>query len=444
MISTLHMPRINTNDDRVEIVEWHVSCGDYVNIGQTLVDVETSKAVVTLEAEAEGHVLRLAAKGDIVDVGAPLCLFASTETELLAARAAAAPGTAAPVVQTALADHGLTRFSKAAERLLRERGIPMEQFAGAGLVTCAVIEARLGLTPVTAPSSINAATHADPATTPATARSARLPLAKQAEIQSLTIGAGGGINSQLSIHFNSAAIRARLLRDDLFDGSIQPLILHEISRLLRQWPQFTAYCDGTAIHYYDRVDFGLAFDLGHGLKVLTIKDADQLLPIQFHERTLELGLRYLDNRLLAEELGDATITITDLSSLDVLHFQPLINGRQSAIIGIGGDSQQAGHPMAIHLCFDHRIASGRDVALFLNELRARLLTYAAPPSAPDAGPGHEPAVSRTVAPIDACDVCGIDRERYYREFGRFAFLLAYVRADGSLGAACHRCAQGTT
>jgi hypothetical protein len=280
---------------------------------------------------------------------------------------------------------------------------------------------------------------------PLSARAERLSLSKRAEIQSLIIGASGAINSTLSVYFDSAGIRARLDRDALFDGSIQPLLLYEISRLLRVWPQFTAHFAADSICFYDRVDLGLAIDLGDGLKVVTIRDADKLTPQQIFEQTLDFGLRYIEKRLRPDELAGSTCTITDLSGLDILHFKPLINGRQSTIIGLGGDRMQPGSPMSVNMTFDHRVATGREVGSFLNELRTRMLTYsvdAAPVQRGSSSVISNPPIPHATGSPPCCDRCGIDFTAYSKEFGTQAHMLAHFRPDGSLGGVCHRCFDG--
>lgn len=467
MITTLNTPRINTNDDRVEIVEWHVEDNSYVDIGQPVVDIETSKAVITVEAEASGYVAQLLPKGTVARVGTPYACIASTLDELQ--RAAAESTTRSPFAPVGVpstpipersigGNRAVTRFSREAERLLQEKGLARENFAGAGLVTRHDVEARLRgafrpSPPRGRPPAAAAANLLPPAPT---ARDEQASLAKLAEIQSLTTGECGNINSRLSIHFDSAPIRVRLVRDQVFDGNIQPLIIYEISRLLRQWPQLTAYFDDERIHYYDRVDVGVAVDLGRGLKVVTLRDTDTLMPIDIFEKTLDIGMRYIENRIRSEELTGATFTITDLSGFDILHFHPLINGRQSAIVGLGGDSSKPGHPMSINLTFDHRVTNGREAGSFLKELRERLIGYALPenPTVTETAPPSALPIATTVsAPesvaagnsairVSYCDICGIEREQYYREYGKWAFMLAYVREDGTVGGACHRCVNG--
>jgi 2-oxoglutarate dehydrogenase E2 component (dihydrolipoamide succinyltransferase) len=462
MTAVVAAPRINTNDDEIGVVAWHVEDGAYIEIGQELVDLETSKAVVTIEAEMGGYVRRIAKKGDIIRVGAPLCEVAdragAAPREPDSAPAQAGPGPTAimPVAAKAVASrtdpapgkYSSSRFSRGALQLIESLGLDREDFKNAGLVTARSIRG--------APSPGSARTIAPSGRSPDAARAPgvrvasghmsqraeTVSLGKRAEIESLTIGESGLVNSTLSVYFNSGPIRARLLQSGSFDGNIQPIIIYEISRLLRQWPQFTAYFEGNFIHYYERVDLGIAIDMGKGLKVVTVKDADVLTPMEIFEKTIEYGLKYLDNRIQPDELVGSTLTITDMSGMDVLHFKPLINGKQSAIIGLGGDSEQPGHPMSINMTFDHRVANGREAAGFLKELRSRILSYAPAPSVAAPVAPDQPAPAPAPGGAVSCSRCGIDYKTYLQQCGHDAYMLACFSEEGTLESVCHRCCGG--
>lgn len=471
MITTILAPRINTNDDRVEVVVWHVEHGALVAVGQEIVDVETTKSTVTVAAEAAGYIRPLVEKGTVVPVGDPLYLCASSleELETAAATAGTAPGGPAAAAAAAPAapaaervsgarapaahaagpgTYGFTRFTKDAVMLLEERGLSADDFPNAGLLTARGLRARLDGPAPPAPTASSPGERAASAAAAAAAmpaggrpvRTVRMSLAKQAEAESLTLGESGNVTSTLTVAFESAAIRQRLARERLFDGSLQPLVLYETARLLARFPNLTAWCAAGQVHHYDAVDLGVAFDLGRGLKVVTFRDAATLTALGLFEKTIDAGLRYLDNRLDPDELTGSTFTVTDLSSFDVLHFRPLINGRQSAILGVGGDAAQAGHPMTLSLTFDHRVSNGREAAEFLAALKERLLSYAPLPAAAPPPPAF------LSAPADAaairCDRCAIDLPTYYRDFPQDAWMQAYFREDGTLGSVCHRCAGG--
>jgi 2-oxoglutarate dehydrogenase E2 component (dihydrolipoamide succinyltransferase) len=468
MIDSMQAPRINTNDDQVGVVAWHVEDGGFVEEGAALVDLETSKAVVTIDSRRSGYLRRVASQGEIIRVGATLCELADAMAEFGQPRPAtmalpgpvSAPGRPEPIAPRG-AVPGLaetspafdsTRISPAAMQLIQDHGFKPEDFSGVGLVTARTVRERIQPVLKAAervpPRGRVAPREAAPAPRqgPIVPREETVSLAKRAEIEQLSTGECGLINSTLSMQFESDPVRSRLRTEGRFDGNIQPIILFELSRLLLQWPQFTAYFESDLIHFYDRIDLGVAIDLGKGLKVVRIKDADTLTPVELFERTIEFGLRYLDNKIRPEELVGSTITLTDLSSLDVLHFKPLINGRQSAIIGIGGDSSQPGHPMSFNLTFDHRVSNGREAATFLKELRARVLSYAdAPATGPTSAKAGDHASSASALHVRTtllCDNCGVDGKSYAAEFGRDARMLACLNGDGTLVPVCHRCYAG--
>ncbi len=463
-MTTITAQRINANDDQVGIVAWHVSDGDHVQVGDDLVDLETSKAVVTVPAEIAGTVRRIAQIGDVVGVGAAICEIhgakgptedggpglstraATTPPVLEAAAPAAVTGTPAPpAFAPPVASERIepARFSRRASALIAELDLDEADFAGGGLVTGKTVTDRRH-PPSDAPPHLGIAQavqdpkRALPSPT-GQARSEVSSLSKRAEIANLVLGESGTINSTLSVYFDSVSIRQRLEQGKIFDGNLQPILLYELSRLLRQWPQFTSFFQDDAIHFYDRIDIGLAIDLGRGLKVVTIAKADCLLPFEIHEKTVDFGLRYLDNKIRPEELLGSTITVTDLSGFDILHFKPLINGRQAVILGIGGDVQQPGHPMSINMTFDHRVTDGREAALFLNDLRERLRSYASHEVGAPIAAMEEAVAPRMTAPA-RCTRCGIAAEAYYRD-NHDALMFACVAADGTLQSLCLACTK---
>ncbi len=463
-MTTITAQRINANDDQVGIVAWHVSDGDHVQVGDDLVDLETSKAVVTVPAEIAGTVRRIAQIGDVVGVGAAICEIhgakgptedggpglstraATTLPVLEAAAPAAVTGTPAPpAFAPPVASERIepARFSRRASALIAELDLDEADFAGGGLVTGKTVTDRRH-PPSDAPPHLGIAQavqdpkRALPSPT-GQARSEVSSLSKRAEIANLVLGESGTINSTLSVYFDSVSIRQRLEQGKIFDGNLQPILLYELSRLLRQWPQFTSFFQDDAIHFYDRIDIGLAIDLGRGLKVVTIAKADCLLPFEIHEKTVDFGLRYLDNKIRPEELLGSTITVTDLSGFDILHFKPLINGRQAVILGIGGDVQQPGHPMSINMTFDHRVTDGREAALFLNDLRERLRSYASHEVGAPIAAMEEAVAPRMTAPA-RCTRCGIAAEAYYRD-NHDALMFACVAADGTLQSLCLACTK---
>jgi 2-oxoglutarate dehydrogenase E2 component (dihydrolipoamide succinyltransferase) len=310
-----------------------------------------------------------------------------------------------------------------------------------GLVSVEVIEAKLGIRkPSVVPANRSTLDSSDyknrqnALVTNPELRSEKVSKSKKLEISLLTAGQSGGINSSLTVQFNSASIRQTLQELNSLNGQMLPLILFELARLLEEYPAFTGYYENEKIYYYDRIDLGLAIDLGKGLKVPVIRGANQLSPTELLEAITDFATRYLDNQLSVEDLTGGTITISDLSSENILHFQPLVNQNQSVILGIGGDSSIEGYPMTLTIVFDHRILAGREVALFLNALKSRLLSYQLT-NLPET---ESNARTRDIS----CSHCLIDLQSLYQKFGRDALMHVHVDDKGQTAYICHVCLGG--
>jgi len=105
--------------------------------------------------------------------------------------------------------------------------------------------------------------------------------------------------------------------------------------------------------------------------VPVIRDCKGDSPLDIARSVRDLSLRYMRDELAAEDLMGGTFTVTDLSGHGVVHFIPVINERQSAILGICAERPgTAGRELV--LTFDHRMADGMLAAEFLNQLRERL------------------------------------------------------------------------
>jgi 2-oxoglutarate dehydrogenase E2 component (dihydrolipoamide succinyltransferase) len=461
MKQAILVPRVNTNDNEVELVHWYVEDKQFVEVGQEIADVESSKAVMNIESEASGYILTSAQVGDSIEVGTPIAVLYTELAELEANLGESSPSVSEPISEpvvnnggvsteldladnrkperdlvttTAKPSFGFTRFSPSAKEYLQQNNLDVSQFEGMGLVSVETIEQILGKK--SPPISPNNGNHSTPTVTPTNTnlRSEKISKAKQIEINLLSAGQAGGINSSLTVHFNSEGIRQTLAETGSLNGQILSLILFEFSRLLEEYPVFNAYYEAGRVYYYDRIDIGLAMDLGKGLKVPILRNANLLSPVEIQEKVTDYATQYLDNRLDPADLIGGTVTVTDLSNEGILHFQPLLNQNQSIILGIGGDSSIDGYPITLTIVFDHRLSAGREVASFLNELEKRLLSYAL---------SNLPQTQKLAKTKKIqCSKCLIDLHSLYQKFSSEALMQVYINEQGETDYICHVCLGG--
>lgn len=361
MKTTLRMPKLGANDDIVQIDRWLVSEGDYVKKGQAIVIVETAKTLVDIEAEQSGYIAIVVAVGDEVDSGG---IYAHLYDELShighdeaeQSRLESEPASPSPLM-----------LSDKAKQKVEQAGIDIDGLTG--LVSSRVLAERYS----TASASRRDNAAAMNREVFPNANVEGIPSAKRTEIKQLSESTANQFSSSLTIQIDSISIKEKTKYVIGTNQNIFSFIMSIYARLLNRYPKFTAYYHDGTINYYNRVNLGVLVDFGMGLNVVVIKDADQLSTKQLHEQIVYGICKYQEGTLTAEDVAHATTTVSDLSADNVYSFQPLINHRQSTILGIGADNTAANNPMTFTLVFDHRVLAGREVSIFLNEFRTALL-----------------------------------------------------------------------
>lgn len=404
-IVDVRVPLVNANEDIVEVLRWSVEDGEQVEAGQSIVDLGTTKAAVTVESPSAGFLVHVQESGAMVPVHGVLARLVSTKDEIEAARTA--PVTGAPRASAAVAAGGPARLSKAAQAMAAEAGIDTASMAG--LVTARQLRERQGLV-----------------------RLEPLDRVKRAEVGALW-RAREVLDSSVSMQL---PVGARV-------ESLLPLLVCEVAQLLADYPVLNGCYIGDAIELRSEADIGIALDLGRGLRVVTVQEAGQATPADVELQLYDFTDRYLSDTLTPEDIAPATFTITDLSALGATAMKPLIGEAQAAILAVTGGTTEAGTPITLTLVFDHRVSNGRTAAMFLSDLRDRLMPHAvveAPLVAAEAAPVYVEAPP----PVDSrrCDRCGTDVAVYYDKYPRDAFMQVWMRPDGTLALMCHICNSG--
>jgi len=160
--------------------------------------------------------------------------------------------------------------------------------------------------------------------------------------------------------------------------SFNALLAALVARALKEHPQLNARLDADGVHQLPEINIALAVDTERGLMTPVLRNVDMLgLPaIQRGYDDLTAGA--LVGRSLPGDFEGGTFTITNLGSLDVDGFTPIINPPQAAILGVGRiiekpvarDAAVVIRPMiTLSLSFDHRIVDGAPAAKFLQRIK---------------------------------------------------------------------------
>jgi pyruvate/2-oxoglutarate dehydrogenase complex dihydrolipoamide acyltransferase (E2) component len=351
----VRVPQMNPNDEHAIVVRWHVAKGTRVRAGQPLVTLETTKTTFDIDAPSDGFAFFDHEPSAEIDVGAPVAWISDTER---------APEISVPASQVAATRRASAeRFTRKARKLMKEHGLTEADFAGDHAVTADLVERAMA---VRIEKGVAARSE------PEGVWPLELAPTKITEIHVLSRVREQTVPSTVTVAVAGDRLDERLRRDSVRHGpvSVLEVAIYEIARLLPEWPELNAfYSDGRAWQHRQIV-IGFAVNLGRSLRVPVVKDAAHLPLRDIAAAVRELSLRYMRGNLAVDDVTGGTFTITDLSGEGVVHFIPVLNERQSAILGLCAPRNDGFRDLV--LTFDHRLSDGMQAGRFLAALRARL------------------------------------------------------------------------
>lgn len=441
------MPRQGQSVESCIISKWNVKVGDKVKVGDNLFTYETDKATFDEESKFEGTVLAIFfGEGDDVPcltnvcvIGAPGDSYAEFDPSASAAAEAPAPQpqeaaapsqpiSSAPVQAPAAAADG-KRFISPRARALAERtgvnpaflagsgpyGRIVEQdvraFIAAGGNTTYAAEAfakdgmsgsgfagKISVSDLNAPQA--PAKEAAPASVPAA------PAAADADFEDVKIPNIRKVISR-SMH-TSLSTMAQLTLNASFDATnilefrkqikenkeklglnnitINDIIIFAVSRTILAHKDLNANFinDGTTMRYFKNAHIGVAVDTPRGLMVPTLRDANLKSLNEISIEAKKLATDAQAGTINPDLLKGGTFTITNLGTMGIESFTPVINPPQTGILGVNtletrvknvGGEPKMYQAMTLSLTFDHRALDGAPAARFLQELCKNLENF---------------------------------------------------------------------
>ena len=378
--------------DEGTFIEWLKRDGDPVRPGEPLFVLESEKAAENIEAIDAG-ILRIPPDGpkpgETVAVGRVLGFLVAegeaipdTETR----RHGGTEGGREPEAQAranaaspslALRAQG-TAITPRARRAARELGIDPVAIRGTGKGgRVRERDVRAACSPLAPREEGASLSRSERATIPHT-RIRRLTAARM--VAGVTQAAPVTLTARVDAT-ELVALRDRLRAATLPDTpspTYTDVIVKHTAAALRQHPLLQAQWRDDALWIPDGVHIAIAVDTEAGLLAPVIRDADKLDFVQIAARSHALIAEARAGRLGADQMRDATFTITNLGMFGIDAFTPIIHLPQCAVLGIGRigrepavveDRIEPRHVVTLSLTFDHRVVDGAPAARFLSTIR---------------------------------------------------------------------------
>jgi pyruvate dehydrogenase E2 component (dihydrolipoamide acetyltransferase) len=395
MATKILMPKLSDTMSEGVILKWVKNEGDKVKQGEVLVEIESDKADMELEAYDSGILRKIVVPaGGKAPIGAPIAIIAEAGEDITAllsdAPAAPSPKAAAPTpsipapsaapAPPPVQDTGRIKASPLARKLAETNRVELRAIKGTGP------EGRIIKRDIE-PFLLARAAHAP---TP----SGVVPSGETRDVDlSLirrTIAKRMQESKQTAPHFyvtvevdmaNAMSFREQLNSASEKKISFTDVLVKACALTLMRHPQVNATYLGEKMRQYGEAHIAVAVALDEGLVTPVLRNCERKGVFQLNAELRDLVDRARNRRLKPEEYQGATFTISNLGMFGVEDFVAIINPPEGAILAVGSIVEKpvvrsgqivVGHTMKVTLSSDHRIIDGAVAARFLQDLK-RLL-----------------------------------------------------------------------
>ncbi|KZD03600.1 MULTISPECIES: 2-oxoglutarate dehydrogenase complex dihydrolipoyllysine-residue succinyltransferase [Thalassospira] len=408
MATEVKVPTLGESVTEATIAKWYKKVGDAVAADEPIVELETDKVTVEVNAPVAGAIAELVAQeGDEVEVGALIAMIKEgaegaapakeekaeakeeskkEEPKKEEAKPAAAPAASAPAASTsANADHPLP---PAVRKLVEDKNLDPSKIPASGK------DGRLTKGDVlnflenggSAPRAAAAAPAAPAAPKPERELregEERVKMSKLRQTIARRLKEAQNTAAMLTTYNEVDMTNLLACRNQYKDGfekkhgvklGFMSFFIKACTTALNEWPAVNAEIDGNSFIYKNYCDIGVAVGTPQGLVVPVIRSAEKKSFADLESTIVDFGKRARDGKLGMDEMTGGSFTISNGGVFGSLLSSPILNAPQSGILGmhktqmrpVAIDGKVEIRPMMyLALSYDHRIIDGREAVSFL-------------------------------------------------------------------------------
>ena len=377
-ILEMKVPSPGESISEVEIAQWLVADGDYVEKDQAIAEVDSDKATLELPAEQSGVITLKAQEGDTVKVGQVVCLIdtsAAKPAGSAPAKEVATPPAAAPAPKkeevvvpnpNPVASYAAGTPSPAAAKLMDENNVKSAQIKATGKDGNA--SAGWGGTRDTRREKMSMLRR----------KIAERLVAVKNETAMLTTFNEIDMKPVMELR---AKYKDAFSKHHEVNLGFMSFFTKAVTEALKLYPAVNGQIDGNEMIFHDYADVGIAVSSPKGLMVPVVRNAEQMSLADIEREIKRLAIKARDGKITPEDMTGGTFTITNGGVFGSMLSTPIINPPQSAILGmhniverpVAVNGQVEIRPiMYVALSYDHRIIDGKESVGFLVKVKEML------------------------------------------------------------------------
>ena len=374
MLLEMVVPSPGESISEVEIAEWLVEDGDFVEKDQAIAEIDSDKATLELPAEQSGKIKIVVKEGETVAVGDVVCLIDTNEVITnKSENKKIEKETQVVSSQTHQKQDKKLKLTPLADAIIKKNNLNSDKLSGTG--EDGKITKNDVLEMMNSSSSVEGRDHTSKKMSSLRRKIATRLVAVKNETAMLTTFNEVDMSSIMALR---SEYKQRFIDKHDINLGFMSFFTKAVTEALIEFPDVNAMIEGENIIHFNYMDIGIAVSAPKGLMVPVVRNAQNLSFKDIESEIKRLAIKARDGKITIDEMLGGTFTITNGGVFGSMLSTPIINPPQSAILGMHNIVER---PIAIKgevhirpimyvaLSYDHRIIDGKSSVGFLCKVK---------------------------------------------------------------------------
>ena len=374
MLLEMLVPSPGESISEVEIAEWLVEDGDYVEKDQAIAEIDSDKATLELPAEKSGKIKIVVAEGETVAVGDVVCLIDTNEDQdEKSSKEKTEKANNSKELSIDQNNHKKVKSTPLADAIIRKNNLKLDDVKGSG--EDGKITKNDVLEMINNSSNVIGREYTSKKMSSLRRKIATRLVAVKNETAMLTTFNEVDMSSIMNLR---SGYKQRFIDKHDINLGFMSFFTKSVTTALLDFPDINAMIEGENIIHFNYMDIGIAVSAPKGLMVPVVRNAQDLTFKDIESEIKRLAIKARDGKITVDEMLGGTFTITNGGVFGSMLSTPIINPPQSAILGMHNiverpvviDGKVVVRPiMYLALSYDHRIIDGKSSVGFLCKIK---------------------------------------------------------------------------